>query len=95
MNENMRNEIRETVDRMKKARSWKELNMTIADVCTLLERLADIPDTIVEKPVAQRHEDTEELSRTIQELNDKIARLTTTNKQLRAENKTLRAEGKE
>lgn len=95
MNENTRNEIKETLDKMKKARSWKELNMTIADVCALLERLADTPDTIVQKPVAQRHENTEEFSKTIQELNDKIARLTTTNKQLRAENKALRAEGKE
>lgn len=95
MNENVRNEIRETVDRMKKARSWKELNMTIADVCEPLERLADMPDTDIEKPIAQRHENTEEHSKMIQELNDKIARLTTTNKQLRAENKALRAEVKE
>lgn len=95
MSENMRNEIREMVDRMKKARSWKELNVTIADVCALLERLAESSADIAENPVAQRHEDAEELSNTIQELSDKVARLTATNKQLRAENKALRAEGKQ
>lgn len=83
-------EIKRDREMMGKARSWKELNMTLKDVCDLL-------DKIIENfgEINRQNENEEESQKMIQELNDKIARLTTTNKQLRAENKALRAEGKE
>lgn len=81
-------EIKRDREMIGKARSWKELNMTLKDVCDLL-------DEIIENFGEIDGQNEKESEKTIQELNDKIARLTTTNKQLRAENKALRAEGKE
>lgn len=80
-------EIKRDREMIGKARSWKELNMTLKDVCDLL-------DKIIENFGEIDGQNEKEFEKTIQELNDKIARLTTTNKQLRAENKALRTEGK-
>lgn len=85
----------EVLKKMQAARSWKELNLTIAEVCDALAVDHAPAATTATGAKEENHQVEIELKQTIQELNDKIARLTTTNKQLRAENKALKSGGKE
>lgn len=66
----------ELIAKMKTVNTWKELGLTVLDVCNILDN--------DEKPA-----DNLDIE---QELRDKIKRLTDTNKQLRAENKALKGE---
>lgn len=66
----------ELIAKMKTVNTWKELGLTVLDVCNILDN--------DEKPADNLNIE--------QELRDKIKRLTDTNKQLRAENKALKGE---
>lgn len=66
----------ELIAKMKTVNTWKELGLTVLDVCNILDN--------DEKPADNLNVE--------QELRDKIKRLTDTNKQLRAENKALKGE---
>lgn len=69
----------EMMDKMLKARSWKELGFSIQQVCN-----AFMDDKNETKTVSNNESDE------LKMLREKVERLTETNKQLRAENKTLK-----
>lgn len=76
----------ELIAKMKTVNTWKELGLTVSDVCTLLDNDENNRDNSWEGRNNGNGENVE------QELRDKIKRLTDTNKQLRAENKALKGE---
>lgn len=73
----------ELIAKMKTVNTWKELGLTVSDVCTLLDNDENNKGNSWESENGGNIE---------QELRDKIKRLTDTNKQLRAENKALKGE---
>lgn len=72
---------KEVIDKMLNARSWKELGLSIQEVCDAL-----LDDKNVTKTVANVSNESDELKM----LREKVDRLSETNKQLRAENKELK-----
>lgn len=72
----------EVLSRMKQARSWNELGISICDVCAILEK---------EEENSNTGKETADYEAELEELRNKNARLTETNKQLRAENKALKS----
>lgn len=77
----------ELLDKMKNARSWRELGMTIADVMEVISSnvwtAAPTNDSAYKKQIA-------ELEQENKQLKDKCDRLADANKQLRTENKELK-----
>lgn len=71
----------ELVNRMKNARSWTELGLSIQEVCNALTDNKNITSTS-----SNTHNESDELKM----LREKVERLSETNKQLRAENKSLK-----
>lgn len=67
----------ELIEKMGNARSWKELGLTIKEVCDILEQSCDC------KSGGSGSEE-------IQKLREKVDRLSESNKQLRAENRALK-----
>lgn len=72
----------EVLSRMKQARSWNELGISICDVCAILEK---------EEENSNAGKEIVDYEAELEELRNKNARLTETNKQLRAENKALKS----
>lgn len=66
---------KEILEKMKTAKSWKELSLSLSEV---YQAFSDLED--------ENSGNNQELN----DMREKIARLTETNKQLRAENKLLR-----
>lgn len=77
----------ELLDKMKNARSWRELGMTIADVMDVIANNGnantDTNNSAYKAKIA-------ELEQENKQLKDKCDRLADANKQLRAQNKELK-----